>query len=618
MKQTLELPFVSHKKITEELLALVNALAESFASESQRTAEKNIFEKFGITPKTQQRYKTELRRMYELPARAPISAIANHWQLRQAIEVILTHDERSDKLSLRSAKNLCVIVEKTGEVISLEEHLKACYPYETTSQKDVYQTLIGLHKMQRIMNEHGERISYEDLPSEVSVCRFLRKWKKHFVSVRRGKTRENDWVKKEQTYITRNAEQYRPGEVWITDHTELDFMVMNENGKPDRRWITAFIDMRTRLIVGYHLSWQPSSTTIALAYRNGVLSTQLKAAANSGSEITYRDVHIITVPECVMMDNGKDYRSKYTKAAFGKVDFTDDARKSVQRISRLHYVKTYHGQSKAPMERWFGVIQGMMKHLHGYKGNVYQNKPDSLKEDLKTGNILHVEEFDRMVGYMINVYNNRIHSSLKEQSPMQYYLSNADLNRTIDVRVLDFLLQRVQRNNGKPPKIERGQVIANGKEYCSEQLVQFNGEFADVYYDPNDPGYVSVYVRGEFAAIAVNKTAAQTDDGWRKQLVAQSHSEKQMLQELKKFREPYAKDDVKEMILIGRMTNVSPVSEELLQKEIPTMTVYTGIEETAKERHDALENKKQVVGIELEAKKKFKNKRLTASMIDKL
>ncbi len=84
------------------------------------------------------------------------------------------------------------------------------------------------------------------------------------MAVRRGRSRKEDWQREQEQFVTRDVTQYRPGELWIGDHTELDFMVINENDKPDRRWITASIDIREGLIVGHHLSWQPNSTTIAL------------------------------------------------------------------------------------------------------------------------------------------------------------------------------------------------------------------------------------------------------------------------------------------------------------------------------------------------------------------
>jgi hypothetical protein len=58
-----------------------------------------------------------------------------------------------------------------------------------------------------------------------------------------------------------------------------------------------------------NLSWQPNSDKIALAFRNGVLSTQFYACTANNR---YQHVAIQNVPENILIDNGKDYRSKYT------------------------------------------------------------------------------------------------------------------------------------------------------------------------------------------------------------------------------------------------------------------------------------------------------------------
>ena len=284
--QQIEIPTVPIGRITEEVISKTDLLLKLIATENNiRKAEEQYAALLGINSITIRRLKQDLRKMFSIPDRTSIAHLAEHPQIRQAIEVLLTRKERTDKLHLRGAKNLNVIVEKTGEVISLQAHLEACYPNEGTTQSEVYVTLLGLMKAKRIVTDSGETATREQLPAEVSVARFLRMWKKKYVAVRKGQARENDWNKNERTYITRNVESVRAGEIWIADHTELDFMVINENGKHDRRWITTFIDQRTRLLVGYHLSWQPNSNTIALAFRNGVMGSQLKAATQIGDDV---------------------------------------------------------------------------------------------------------------------------------------------------------------------------------------------------------------------------------------------------------------------------------------------------------------------------------------------
>ena len=608
------LPYVPHDRITSDVLRKVDALLISFSSEDVTGAERDVFEQTGISPGHQRRYKSELRKLFNLPSRSALTLVAAHPQIKQALEFVLTRDDRSDKYTLRSARLLSVVVPATGEQISVEAFLKSLYPREGVNATSCYRAVKARCLKQQVFvgvddSSTLQPATLEDLPSEASVIRFLRKWRQEYVAVRRGRSRKHDFETQQQPYVTRDVTQYHPGELWIGDHTELDFMVLNEQGKPDRRWITAFIDIRTSLVIGYHLNWQPNSQTIALAFRNGVLGSQLKAFTGE----KFEPVQLVNVPEIVMLDNGKDYRSRQTQRLFGKIDFDDAARLSIQRMTKLHYTLPYHGQSKAQMERWFGTIQTMLKHLPGYKGNKYQNKPDSLAIDLKAGTILPVDQFDAMVAVAINSYNNRVHRSLNAQTPLQCYLTNQTQQRSIDLRVLDFLMMKVQGR-----RVRRCQVMLLGKEYYSDALLAFNDRVADVYFDPRDLGFISIYVEGQFAAVASNKEMiGQDEHGWLRILRDRKHAEKQMQTELKEHRRGITNIEAKMMLLEGELLDMTPVGKELTMKNSTPVTFLTGVEQQAKNNQQQLDAEKESVEIEEKAKKRAKQP-LTLAMVDRI
>jgi transposase InsO family protein len=609
--QDVSLPSVPHDRVTEELLRKCDALLASFNAAEISEAERSIDELFDISPGQQRRYKSELRKLFKLPSRAPLALIAAHPQIKQALEFVLTRDDRSDRNSLRSAKRLSVVVPATGEQISVEEFLKSLYPREGVNATSCYRAIKARCLKKQVFVETREGLSpasLEDLPSEASVIRFLRKWRQEYVAVRRGRSRKHDWETMQEPYVTRDVTQYHPGELWIGDHTELDFMVLNERGELDRRWITSFIDFRTGLIVGTHLDWQPSSHTISLAFRNGVLGSQIKAFTGE----KFEPVTMSNVPETVMIDNGKDYRSKYTRRVFGKIDFDDAARLSVQRMTRLHYTLRYHAQSKAQIERWHRTIQTMLKYLPGYKGNQYRNKPDSLAEDLKAGRILPVDQFDALVMVAINTYNNRIHRNLAGQSPLQCYLTNQTQQRTIDLRVLDFLMMKKQGR-----RIRRCQVTLFGREYYSDSLLAFNEQMADVYFDPRDLGFISIYVGGKFAAVASNKEMIGQDErSWLKILRDRKRAEKGLQVQLKEHRRGLSDTDAKVMLLEGELLNMTPVGKELTMKNSTPVTFLTGVEQQAKENERKIEAEKEAVEIETKAKKRAKVMSISSALVN--
>ncbi len=569
----IELPFVSTTEVTPKIVALTDAVAALVGADKGLLAlETEIEARHGISARTQRRLRSELRKLFGLPERAPLSMLANHEQLRPAIEYVILRQMRSDRGMMRL--ELSILLERTGETVALESFLKSLYARENVNATSCYKALKCLVIKDQVLKPGGEVATLDDLPSKRSVIRFLTNWRRETLAVRRGRSRKHDWEKSQEPYVTRDLSQVSPGEIMIGDHTELDFMVLNDRGKPDRRWVTAFCDMKSGAWLGWHLSWQPNSGTIALSFRQAVLGTLLRAATGGG---TYTPVSAVNVPEVIMMDNGKDYRSKYTGRVFGKVDFEDAARLSVQRLMHLHYVLPYHGQSKAQMERSFGTIQQMIKYLPGYKSNKYERKPDSLAADLKERKLLTVDEFDRLFAEAVTVYNNRVTTSAQGQSRLEHYLTGRRCERTIDVNVLDFLMLKASART-----VRRGQITLLGVEYYSDKLVEFNDRKVDVYYDPHDLGFVSVYADGALAAIATNKRMIGVEErAWERILRERKRTEKSLTDQLKEIRRPVAPDEARILLHEGEMADVKPISDEALGHRPATIAVLTGIERTS-------------------------------------
>jgi transposase InsO family protein len=596
-------------KVTDELVArTADLIALMRTTQNLTEAQSAAAEKMGISVPTIRWYLSRIRQKLGAPKRASLAELAAHPEVRRAIEAVLTRKERADRLSLQSARHLNVIM-PSGERLGVDDFLKSLYPREGVNASACYAALKGRCIQHQVVFDDGSPASVVDLPKERSIRRFLQQWREEFIAVRRGRARKHDFEVEQQPYVTRDVSRYRPGELWIGDHTELDFAVINARGYVDRRWISSFLDIRTGLIVGYHLSWQPNSQTISLAFRNGVLGTQLRAFT---AENKYKPVSIRNVPETVMIDNGKDYRSKQTQRLFGKIDFDDAARLSIQRLTHLQYVLPYHGQSKAQQERWFRVIQQMIRHLPGYKGNKYQNKPDSYATDVRQGRLLPYAQFDALVAIAVNVYNNRVRRSLKGQSPLQCYLTNQTHQRAIDERVLDFLLMKVEGR-----RIRRCQVTLFSKEYYSDALMGVNEEMADVYYDPKDLGFVTVYVHGEFAAVASNKEMiGQDEKGWLRILRDRTKSEREMKSQLAAIKQGVSDADARRMLVEGELLNVVPVLEEVFTRRPLEITQITGLEQQAKEHQEALDREKESAEIEREAKKKRKQSHLSVAAMN--
>jgi putative transposase len=147
---------------------------------------------------------------------------------------------------------------------------------------------------------------------------------------------EEQFNNKTAPYLLTDFNSFNVMDYWESDHCWHDVFVRNDRfstEKPNaamRLWLTSFIDLRSRKIVGACWMPTPSSHTISSALRLGVE--------------TYG------VPRAVHVDNGKDFQK------LGKIGLSEDATGVLQRLGiEVHYALKYHAQSKL-IESWHHTL----------------------------------------------------------------------------------------------------------------------------------------------------------------------------------------------------------------------------------------------------------------------
>jgi len=309
-------------------------------------------------------------------------------------------------------------------------------------------------------------------------------------------------------YIPQDPEAFFAGERWDGDHAVLDLWCRFD-GKVIRPWITAWMDWRTRKVVGWCLSDKPNTSTILAALR-----IALTDESNFGG------------PDLVWIDNGKDYDSYslqgQTKKERQKVRrqvnrFRLDESKAGGVFSQLgidvHFSIPRNPNGKARIERWFGTLHDRLdKSFPTYAGRSPDTRPEGLKTKLKDGrNIPDFEHVHARLADFIRGYNA---STEHQRKDMVGWSSDQALaewcprrKRLANPAAVDLILQHWHQpvrvgKNGVTIK-PFGKAISYGQHEPALRRLKGTGQRVRVSYDPADVTTVRVYTEaGDFVCAA--------------------------------------------------------------------------------------------------------------------
>lgn len=317
------------------------------------------------------------------------------------------------------------------------------------------------------------------------------------------------WRSVFRPFLEQDPEGFAAGECWIGDHCQLDLIcaVATPRGvEYVRPWLTAWMDWRTRRIMGWHLSTNPNSSTILAALRSGLLDPQL-----------------ITMPSHVWIDNGKDYdcwlfhgqtkrqrqMMRGTPGAFrSQVDQPTTEGLLAQLGIEAHFSIPHNPNGKSRLELWFnyGLHQTFDKMKPTYCGFSDATRPEYLNklltdraviptfDEILAGIELHIE------GY--NASDEHQKTDMAGLSPDAYLLRHVKVRRLpLDPAALDGMLTKHHRpvtmgKNGIALMIA-GKVYKFGQ--FKHELTRFKAAtkaerpMLRVMYDPADLSSIRVF-----------------------------------------------------------------------------------------------------------------------------
>lgn len=196
------------------------------------------------------------------------------------------------------------------------------------------------------------------------------------------------WNRKQSNYIERDYSNIICGKVWVSDHAQIDVACRMPDGSVKFPWVTAWRDYKSGKWLGWILQTNhPNSDLIFQTFYNSALEYGL--------------------PEDIIIDNGKDYRSKdFAGGRKIQVDEQDTTCMLEELNVNVHFALPYNAQTK-PIERDFLKIKNWLsKHCVGYRGGNVVERPEILAEEIKNDKIMSFEDFKTLFdNFIVDVFN---------------------------------------------------------------------------------------------------------------------------------------------------------------------------------------------------------------------
>jgi len=204
---------------------------------------------------------------------------------------------------------------------------------------------------------------------------------------------QSAWNRKYNNFIERDYSDITCNQVWVSDHAQIDVACYDEKNKAVFPWVTVWRDYKSGKWLGWILqTGNPNSDLIFQSF--------------------YYAVEEFGLPKDVIIDNGKDYRSK--DFAGGRKNFKVDTNKNktsamLKELNvNVHFALPYNAQTK-PVERDFLKIKEMLsKHCVGYRGGNVVERPEKLAKEIKEGKIMKFEDFKKIFDdFITNILNKK-------------------------------------------------------------------------------------------------------------------------------------------------------------------------------------------------------------------
>ncbi len=298
--------------------------------------------------------------------------------------------------------------------------------------------------------------------------------------------REKVFIDKCAPYIKRMYEDLESNDIWVADNHTFDIMVEKE-GKPARVYLTAFMDVRSRKMMGWCVTDAPSSDATIYALKKGCekFGVPRSIYTDNGREFLFHDL------------GGNGFRKKKKNGEELKLpsildDLGIEFRTALPRNAR----------GKGIERAFYTVKEHFSKLFESYTGGTILERPDRLKKMVKTMKGLpSIEEFIQYVDiYIEGWYNKQPHegTGMKGKCPDEVFAENMITKRVLPKEKSDLMFMRYAKSNTGMLKVGKNGITLTfyGKQlqYWNEELwKEYFGQNVYVRYNPEDLSNIRIY-----------------------------------------------------------------------------------------------------------------------------
>ena len=280
--------------------------------------------------------------------------------------------------------------------------------------------------------------------------------------------------------VTGRNRSERPLDVVQIDHTPADIILVDSfERKPiGRPWVTLAIDIATRMVTGYHVSFEaPSRLSVALCLTRAVApKAEFLADLECNAPWPAQGK-----PVSIHVDNGRDFRSQAFQSAC--------AEWGINLVYRPPGSPHFGGH----VERLIGTMMGA---VHLLPGTTQSSVAAKGGYDAEAMAAMTLGEFDRWFALEICRYNNSIHSSLGCTPVAKWDALAGEMSGDIPFDMEAF---RVSFLPSEQRQVRRDGIHLFDLRYWSDALAGYVGRRGGkvvVRYDPRDLSTVWVELDG--------------------------------------------------------------------------------------------------------------------------